>query len=79
MATFTGTVRFNDLEGGFHELVTDKGDVYRLSKCTAKVGQQVKVKGKLESGGFGIHMSGPSIEVESISNISNISNISVDK
>jgi len=69
MATFTGTVRFNDLEGGFHELVTDKGDVYRLSKCTAKVGQQVKVKGKLEGGGFGIHMSGPSIEVESISDI----------
>jgi len=67
MATFSGTVRFNDLEGGFYELVTDKGDVYRLSKCTAKAGQQVKVKGTLEGGGFGIHMSGPSIEVESIS------------
>ncbi len=67
MATFTGTVRFNDLEGGFHELVTDKGDVYRLSKAgSAKAGDRVKVKGKLEGGGFGIHMSGPSLEVESI-------------
>ena len=66
MATFTGTVRFNDLEGGFHELVTDKGDTYRLSKCAAKAGDHVKVKGKLEGGGFGIHMSGPSLEVESI-------------
>ena len=67
MATFTGTVRFNDLEGGFHELVTDKGDVYRLSKAgSVKAGERVKVKGKVEGGGFGIHMSGPSIAVDSI-------------
>ncbi|MBA3547606.1 MAG: hypothetical protein H0T76_14070 [Nannocystis sp.] len=67
MATFTGTVRFNDLEGGFHELVTDKGDVYRLSKAAGvKPGDCVKVKGKVENAGFGIHMSGPSLEVESI-------------
>ena len=66
MATFTGTVRFNDLEGGFYELHTDKGDTYRLSKCSAKAGDHVKVKGKLESGGFGIHMSGPSLEVKSL-------------
>jgi hypothetical protein len=67
MATFTGTVRFNDLEGGFHELVTDKGDVYRLSKAgSVKAGERVKVKGKVANAGFGIHMSGPSLEVESI-------------
>ncbi|MBL9107063.1 MAG: hypothetical protein JNL82_39550 [Myxococcales bacterium] len=68
MATesFTGTVRHNDLEGGFFELVTDDGDVYRLSKCGAKAGQRVKVQGKVEGGGFGIHMSGPSIEVKSL-------------
>lgn len=66
MATFTGTVRFNDLEGGFYELVTDKGDTYRLSKCSAKAGERVKVKGKVANAGFGIHMSGPSIAVDSI-------------
>ncbi|MCY0990834.1 hypothetical protein OV203_27060 [Nannocystis sp. ILAH1] len=66
MATFTGTVRKNDLEGGFHELVTDKGDVYRLSKCSVKAGARVKIEGNVESGGFGIHMSGPSIAVKSI-------------
>jgi hypothetical protein len=66
MASYTGTVRFNDLEGGFHELVTDDGDVYRLSKCSAKPGQRVKVTGKVEGGGFGIHMSGPSIEVKDL-------------
>lgn len=60
-------MRFNDLEGGFYELVTDKGDVYRLSKCTAKAGARVKVDGKVESGGFGIHMTGsPSITVKSL-------------
>lgn len=67
MATFTGTVRFNDLEGGFYELVTDKGDVYRLNKCTAKAGTRVKVDGKVEAGGFGIHMTGsPTLVVKSL-------------
>ena len=67
MATFTGTVRFNDLEGGFYELVTDKGETYRLSKVgSAKTGERVKVKGTVHSGGFGIHMSGKSLEVDSI-------------
>jgi hypothetical protein len=63
---FTGTVRKNDLEGGFLELVTDKGDVYRLSGGSAPVGSQVRVTGHIERGGFGIHMSGPAIAVESI-------------
>lgn len=66
---FIGTVRMNDLEGGFLELVTDEGEVYRLSqpgKSSASVGARVKVTGRVERGGFGIHMSGPSIEVEKI-------------
>lgn len=57
-------MRYSDLEGGFYELVTDKGETYRLSKCAAKAGARVKVEGKVESGGFGIHMSGPSINVK---------------
>ncbi|MCX4246393.1 DUF5818 domain-containing protein [Paraliomyxa miuraensis] len=67
MPKFTGTIRHNDLEGGFYELHTDDGDVYRLEgagKVTA--GSRVVVKGKVEGGGFGIHMSGPSITVERI-------------
>ena len=67
--TFNGTVRKNDLEGGFLELVTEGGDVYRLQGNTgsAKPGDSVTVKGTIERGGFGIHMSGPAIKVESIS------------
>jgi len=67
MATFTGTVRTNDLEGGFLELVTAEGDVYRLSDAgAAKPGDHVRVEGEIEEGGFGIQMSGPSLEVEAI-------------
>ncbi len=66
MAKFTGTVRKNDLEGGFLELETDEGDVYRLSGAKPAVGARVRVTGKVESGGFGIHMSGPAIEVEKL-------------
>ncbi|MEZ4380293.1 MAG: DUF5818 domain-containing protein [Nannocystaceae bacterium] len=68
MAKFTGTVRYNDLEGGFYELATSSGDVYRLSKHgKASAGDRVEVEGEIEGGGFGIHMSGPSIKVAKIS------------
>jgi hypothetical protein len=63
---FIGTVRMNDLEGGFLELATDDGEVYRLSGASPSVGSRVKVTGSVERGGFGIHMSGPSIEVKKI-------------
>jgi hypothetical protein len=67
MAKFTGTVRFNELEGGFYELATDDGDVYRLQGTVeVEAGARVRVTGKVESDGFGIHMSGPAIEVERI-------------
>lgn len=66
MPTYTGTVRRNDLEGGFLELVTDDGDVYRLQGGQASEGAKVKVTGTVESGGFGIHMSGPALVVEKI-------------
>ena len=67
MPTFTGTVRHNDLEGGFYELVTDRGDVYRLEGGNPSAGQRVTVHGKVERGGFGIHMTGsPAIVVDRI-------------
>jgi hypothetical protein len=57
MPKFTGTVRHNDLEGGFFELVTDGGDVYRLEGGGPfTVGAHVTVHGSVESPGFGIHM-----------------------
>lgn len=67
MPKFTGTIRHNDLEGGFYELHTDDGAVFRLQgggKLTP--GDHVTVKGKLEEGGFGFHMTGPAIIVERV-------------
>jgi hypothetical protein len=67
MPKFTGTVRRNDLEGGFYELHTDDGAVLRLEGGSdLKDGRRVTVHGKLEDGGFGIHMSGPSLTVHRI-------------
>lgn len=66
MATFTGTLRKNDLEGGFLELATDGGDVYRLEGAVkAAVGSRVTVHGNVKEAGFGIHMTGsPTLEVD---------------
>lgn len=67
MAKLTGTVRYNDLEGGFFELETDDGDTYRLEGAKdVRAGTRVVVHGEIEEGGFGIHMSGPSIKVTRI-------------
>lgn len=68
MAKYTGTVKHNDLEGGFFELHTDSGDVYRLEGATKlKDGDHVVVEGTVEAGGFGIQMSGPSLKVSKVS------------
>lgn len=67
MATYTGTVRKNDLEGGFLELVTDDGTVYRLEGAAGvEAGTKVRVEGKLDKGGFGIQMTGPALVVDTI-------------
>ncbi len=67
MASFNGTVQHNDLEGGFFELHTDDGKTYRLQGAKGlSAGSKVVVHGTVESGGFGIHMSGPAIKVDKV-------------
>ncbi len=67
MATFTGVVQHNTLEGGFFELQTDDGKTYRLQGAKGlTAGARVVVHGQEESGGFGIQMSGPAIAVERV-------------
>ena len=68
MKTYRGTIRKNDLEGGFWELVTDNGDHYQLrggDDGLRSEGQQVEVEGKIDKGGFGIGMTGPYLDVSS--------------
>ena len=68
MASFTGTVKKNDLEGGFFELHTKDGKRYQLRGGGGDLrtqGQVVKVDGKVDKGGFGIGMTGPILDVSS--------------
>lgn len=68
MATYTGTVRKNDLEGGIWELHTKDGKNYQLRGGADGLrveGQSVTVEGKIDKGGFGIGMTGPYLDVSS--------------
>ncbi len=70
MATFTGTVQHNDLEGGFLQLSTDSGEVYRLEGASGvSAGERVRIEGSVEAGGFGLQMSGPALKVQRIEKI----------
>lgn len=68
MASYTGTVKKNALEGGFWELHTDKGERYQLQGATDGLcveGQRVEVDGKIEKSMMGIGMTGPILSVKS--------------
>jgi hypothetical protein len=68
MATFKGTVKKNDLEGGFWELHAEDGKRYQLKGGDAalkKEGAQVEIAGSIEKSAFGIGMTGPILAVKS--------------
>jgi hypothetical protein len=64
MPSYTGHVRHNDLEGGFWELHTERGEVFRLEGDGPwREGARVQVRGSVEAAGFGIHMTGARVLV----------------
>lgn len=68
MATFEGTVRKNDIEGGIWELEADDGETYQLrtdDKSLLVDGQRVRIKGEIDEEAFGIGMTGPYLDVDS--------------
>ncbi|HUH00701.1 MAG TPA: hypothetical protein VML75_01825 [Kofleriaceae bacterium] len=69
MGKYRGTVRKNDLEGGFWELETNDGERYQLRGGDARLrveGQAVEVDGSIDKGGgFGIGMTGSYLDVSS--------------
>jgi hypothetical protein len=68
MAKLKGTIKKNDLEGGFWELHADDGEHYQLRGGPDDLcvdGQRVEVEGKVDKGAFGIGMSGPTLDVTS--------------
>ncbi len=68
MAKFQGTVKKNDLEGGFWELVADDGEHYQLRGAASALcveGQRVQIEGAVDKEAFGIGMSGAYLDVKS--------------
>jgi len=68
MATFKGTIKKNDLEGGFWELHTGDGKRYQLDGDADGLrveGQSVEVDGDIDKAAFGIGMTGPILKVKS--------------
>jgi hypothetical protein len=68
MAKYVGTVKKNDLEGGFWELHANDGERYQLRGGDAGLkveGLEVEIVGKIDRGGLGIGMTGPILEVKS--------------
>jgi hypothetical protein len=68
MAKFRGTVKKNDLEGGFWELHTENGERYQLRGGDATLlveGEKVEIEGSVDKHAFGIGMTGPYLDVSS--------------
>jgi hypothetical protein len=68
MASYRGTVRKNDVEGGVWELEADDGRRYQLRGGDGGLkveGQRVVVKGKVADDAMGIGMTGPVLKVTS--------------
>ncbi len=68
MATFKGTVKRNDLAGGFWELHATDGEHYQLDGGDDGLlveGQSVEITGDVDKGGMGIGMAGPILKVSS--------------
>ena len=68
MAKFSGTVKKNDLEGGFWELHADDGERYQLSggdDDLRREGVRVEIDGHVDKAAFGIGMTGPILKVKS--------------
>ena len=68
METFSGTVRFMPLEGGFWQLVSDDGETYHLvgNLKGLKDGTRVSIEGQREKKRLSFAMVGPILRVEKV-------------
>ncbi len=68
MSKFTGTVKKNDLEGGFWEFVDSSGKRYQLHGADPGLqveGLKVEIDGNVQSSSMGIGMVGSILNVKS--------------
>jgi hypothetical protein len=69
MAKFRGTIKHNDLEGGFFQLATDDGKVYELEGADPLLrrdGLRVEIEGSFDRGTLSFTMTGPRLKVKSV-------------
>ncbi len=72
MAKLTGTIRRNDLEGGFYQLVADDGTAYELDgtdPLLSRDGTRVEVDGTVDRNTMSFRMAGPRLKVDSVRQI----------
>lgn len=76
MAKLRGTIRRNDLEGGFFQLEAEDGKLYELEyaadaagNASALVDAQVEVDGTVDRNAMSFTMSGPRLKVRSIKRV----------
>ncbi len=67
MATYRGTIRKNDLEGGFWELRAEDGENYQIRGGDDGLrvdGKRVEIKGSIDEDAMTIGMTGPVLDVK---------------
>jgi len=68
MATYRGTIKKNDLEGGFWELVCEDNSRYQLRGGSDELrveGLAVEIEGSVDREAFGIGMTGTHLDIKS--------------
>lgn len=68
MPKFKGTMKKNDLEGGFWELHAEDGERYQIRGGDDGLqveGLEVEIEGSVDKQAFGIGMTGPYLDVKS--------------
>lgn len=69
VATFRGTVRHSDLEGGVWQLEADDGEIYELEGAggwEAHVDARVEIDGKVDQDALSFTMTGPRLKVTAV-------------
>jgi hypothetical protein len=69
MAKLRGTIRRNELEGGFYQFVADDGTAYELEgddPLLSRDGARVELDGTVDRQAMSITMTGPRLKVTSV-------------
>jgi hypothetical protein len=69
MPKLKGTIRKNDLEGGFYQLIAEDGTAYELEgndPLLSRDGAQVEIEGTIDRQALSFTMSGPRLKVSSV-------------